>query len=261
MNISDFITELYCRIDDALPDLPHHPQAILSLGEVITIGVLYAIKGVSRRAFYQWLKDNYGDLFPQLPERTRLFRRLQAQSGWTGCFLASPTILGVADSYGVELGHPVRAGRNLHQVGQKGKSNHRWIVGGKLCIVLNKLGRIVDWDCATTNVHDQRFLPLLSCYDGQMIILTDTGFHRAKGDPANVKLCRRGQWNVRMIVETTFSMMTTVWGTKTMRHNTWSGFEAHLAYLMAAFNLLVNWNGLEPDENGRIHRSIANFTL
>ena len=133
MNIRHFITELYCTIDDTLPQLPQHSQALLSLGEVITIGVLYAIKGVSRRAFYQWLKDNYGDLFPQLPERTRLFRRLQAQSGWTGCFLAQPSILGVADSYGIELGHPVRAGRNLHQTGKKGKSNHRWIVGGKLC--------------------------------------------------------------------------------------------------------------------------------
>jgi hypothetical protein len=144
MNISDFITERYCRIDDALPDLPHHPQAILSLGEVITIGVLYAIKGVSRRAFYQWLKDNYGDLFPQLPERTRLFRRLQAQSGWTGCFLAQPTILGVADSYGIELGHPVRAGRNLHQVGQKGKSNHRWIVGA------NSASCSTNWAASST---------------------------------------------------------------------------------------------------------------
>ena len=92
-----------------------------------------------------------------------------------------------------------------------------------------------------------------------MIILTDTGFHRAKGDPGNVKLCRRGQWNVRMIVATTFSMMTTVWGSKEMRHNTWRGFEAHLSYLMAAFNILVQWDGLEPDENGRIHRSIAQF--
>ena len=49
MNIADFITELYCRIDDALPELPHHPQAVLSLGEVITIGALYAVKGVSRQ--------------------------------------------------------------------------------------------------------------------------------------------------------------------------------------------------------------------
>ena len=262
MNIADFITELYCTIDDALPDdAPQHPQAVLSLGELITIGVLQAMKNVGQRAFYHWLKDNYGDLFPQLPERSRLFRRLETQSCWIGRFLAEPTVLGVADSYGVELGHPVRAGRNLHQVGRKGKSNHRWIVGGKLCIVLNQLGQIVAWDCNTANVHDQRFLPLLANYDGEMIILADTGFHRAKGDPANVKICRRGQWNVRMIVETTFSMMTKVWNSKQMRHITWRGFEAHLSYLMAAFNILVNWNGLQPDANGHIHRSIAHFTL
>ncbi len=64
----------------------------------------------------------------------------------------------------------------------------------------------------------------------------------------------RGPWNVRMIVETTFSMMATGWSSKTMRHNTWSGFEAHLRYLMAAVNILVNWNGMKPDQNGRVHR-------
>ena len=37
MNIADFITELYCRIDDALPDAPRHSQAILSLSELVTI--------------------------------------------------------------------------------------------------------------------------------------------------------------------------------------------------------------------------------
>ena len=155
MNIPDFITELYCRIDDALPRLPHHSQARLSRSEVITIGTLYAVKGVSRRAFYDWLKDNYGHLFLKLPERTRLFRRLEARACWTGYFLAQPTILGVADSYGIELGHPVRSGRNLHQVGKKGKSNHRWILGGKLGIVVNQWGLIVDWDGATAPIFDQ----------------------------------------------------------------------------------------------------------
>ena len=261
MNIADFITELYCKIDDALPDVPQHAQAVLSLSELLTIGILHAVKNVSRRAFYHWLKDNYGHLFPKLPERTRLFRRLEAQACRTGYFLAQPTILGVADSYGIELGHPVRSGRNFHQVGKKGKSNHRWIVGGKLAIVVNQLGQIVAWDCATANVHDQKFQPLLASYDNAMIILTDTGFHRAKGDPANVKICRRGEWNVRMIVETTFAMMTTVWGSKEMRHHTWRGFEAHLSYQIAAFNILTQWHGLEPDEKGRLHRSIAQFVL
>ena len=34
----------------------------------------------------------------------------------------------------------------------KGLSNHRWIVGGKLCLVLNQYGLVVGWDCATANV-------------------------------------------------------------------------------------------------------------
>ena len=261
MNIADFITELYCKIDDGLPAVPQHPQAILSISEMVTIGVLYAMKNVKQRPFYHWIKDNYGHLFPKLPKRPRLFRWLQAQQDWTGYFLADPTILGVADSYGIELRHPIRAGGRDRQIGRKGKSNHRWIVGGKLGIVQNQWGLITDWDCAGANVHDQTFLPLLAQYDGQMIILADTGFHRAKGDPANVKICRRGEWNVRMAVETTFAMLTTVWGSKEMRHRTWVGFEAHLAYTMAAFNILVQWDGMPPDTNGRIHRSIAHFTL
>ena len=166
MNIVEFITELYCKIDDALPAVPQHSQAVLSISELVSIGILHAVKNVSRRSFYRWLKDNYGHLFPKLPERTRLFRRLETQSCWTGYFLAQPTILGIADSYGprigvrgdvIELCHPVRSGRDFHQTGRKGKSNHRWIVGGKLCIVINQLGLITDWDCRTANVHDQTF--------------------------------------------------------------------------------------------------------
>ena len=73
MNIADFITELYCKIDDALPDAPQHPQAVLSISELVAIGVLYAMKNVKQRPFYHWLKDNYGHLFPKLPKRSRLF--------------------------------------------------------------------------------------------------------------------------------------------------------------------------------------------
>ena len=114
---------------------------------------------------------------------------------------------------------------------------------------------------ANVHVHDRTFLPLLANYDGQMIILTDSGFHRAKGDPANVKICKRGQWNVHMTVETTFSMLTQVWGSMETRHRTRAGFEAHRCYIVAAFNILAQWNGTQPDENGRIRRSIAHFTL
>ena len=50
-------------------------------------------------------------------------------------------------------------------------------------------------------------------------------------------------------------------GFKAPRHRAWAGFEAHLAYAMAGFNILAQWNGLEPDAQGRVHLSIAQFTL
>ncbi len=76
----------------------------------------------------------------------------------------------MADNYGFEPGRPVREGRRPGQIGKKGKSNHRWprigvrgdaILGGKLYVVLNRLDLFADWDCATTNAHDQIFRPLL----------------------------------------------------------------------------------------------------
>jgi len=39
---------------------------------------------------------------------------------------------------GIELIHPMREGRSPQQIGRKGLSNHRWMVGGKLCLVLNQ---------------------------------------------------------------------------------------------------------------------------
>jgi hypothetical protein len=69
--------------------------------------------------------------------------------------LAAPTGLGVIDAYDIELIHPVREGRSPQQIGRKGLSNHRWIVGGKLCLVLNQWGCIVAWACATANVAER----------------------------------------------------------------------------------------------------------
>ena len=69
-------------------------------------------------------------------------------------FLAAPTVLGVIDTYGIELIHPMREGRSPQQIGRKGLSNHRWIVGGKLCLLLNQWGLIVGWECAAANVAD-----------------------------------------------------------------------------------------------------------
>ncbi len=72
-----------------------------------------------------------------------------------------------------------------------------------------------------------------------MIVLIDMGFHTADADPPNLKLCRRGEWNVRMKVETVLSMLTVVCHMKKMRHRAWEYFRTRLAYLMIASNILV----------------------
>jgi hypothetical protein len=51
-------------------------------------------------------------------------------------------VLGVIDTSGIELIHPMREGRSPQQIGRKGLSNHRWIVGGKLCLLLNQYGLV-----------------------------------------------------------------------------------------------------------------------
>lgn len=165
------------------------------------------------------------------------------------------------DSYGIELIHPIREGRSAGQIGKKGKSNYRWIVGGKLCLVLNHLGLVCAWDCDTANVSDIRFQHLAHSFQDQMVIWADSAFHAKEGDPANLKRCRRGEWNERMMVETVLSMLTLVCHFKKLTHRVWDYFRARLAYTMAAFNLLVQWDGLKPDENGFVHLSIAQFSL
>src|SRR5437870_10720160 len=112
MTTLDFITELFCRVAERSREVPKHPLSKLYPSELVTIGLLFALKGVGNRAFYRWLKRDWRHCFPQLPERTRLFRLLQVHQDWTNLFLADPTVLGVADSYGIELLHPIREGRS-----------------------------------------------------------------------------------------------------------------------------------------------------
>ena len=257
----NFITELFCRVDDAMTETQQHPQAELHPSEVATLALLFAIKGVGSRAFYRWLERDWKPLFPRLPERTRLFRLFVTHREWAARFLAEPTVLGVIDAYGIELIHPIREGRTPHQIGRKGFSNHRWIVGGKLCLLLNKVGLVVGWACDTASVSDTVLQPLIKQFEEEMIVCADTGFHAKTGDPRNLKLCPRGTWNSRMMVETVLSMLTLVNHFKKVMHRVWRYFEMRLGWTMAAFNILVKWHGLEPDDEGIVHLSIAEFSL
>lgn len=265
MTTIDFITELFCHIADKLAEVDKeqkHSQAKLYPSEVMTLGVMYALKGVGQRTFWRWLIRDYHPLFPQLPDRTRLFRLFNSHRHLIAHFLAEPSLLGVIDSYGIELLHPRREGRSPEQIGKKGKSNWRWIVGGKLCLLLNHLGLIVEWDCDTANVYDgSAFQHLVDPFEERMIIFADTGFDKVEWHPANLRLCKRGEWNVRMLVETVLSMLTYICHFKHMAHKSWLYFKSHLGFAVAMFNLLVQWHGFRPNPDGFVPLSIADFSL
>lgn len=261
MTTADFITELFCTVDDQMRSVPKHPQAGLWPSEIVTLGLLFGLKGDGERAFYRWVERDYRPLFPKLPERTRLFRLFTAHRAWTDRFLAEPSLLGVADTYGIELLHPRREGRSPQQLGSKGTSNLRWIVGAKLGFVLNHLGLVCAWECNQAHVADRSFRPLVAQFVERMVVLVDSGFHGRTDDPCNMKVCQRGTWNTRMLVETVLSMLTRVCHLKRLAHRQADYFRARMAFVLSAFNILVQWHGWTPDDRGMVHLSIAEFSL
>ena len=104
-----------------------------------------------------------------------------------------------------------------------------------------------------------------------MIVFSDTGFEKKDWYPTNLRICQltfrrateeqSGEWNVRMLIETVLSMLTYVCDFKHSRHKAWEYFETKLGFTMALFNILVQWYGFQPDENGFVHLSIAEFSL
>lgn len=76
MTTQDIIIQIFCLVDDQMKEVPKHRQAKLYPSELVTIGLLFALKGGHFRAFYRWLKRDYDALFAGLPDRSRLQRLL-----------------------------------------------------------------------------------------------------------------------------------------------------------------------------------------
>ncbi len=74
MTTEDIIAHIFCWVDDQMGDVKKVPQADLYSSKVVTIGILFALKGGHFRAFCRWLKRDYTDLFDGLPDRTTLQR-------------------------------------------------------------------------------------------------------------------------------------------------------------------------------------------
>ena len=112
MTTEEIIIHIFCTVDDEMKAVEKVPQATLYPSEVVTIGILFALKGGHFRAFCRWLKRDYDALFGGLPDRTTLQRQLRAHQGHADKLLETPTLLNVIDSFPIELLFPLRAGRS-----------------------------------------------------------------------------------------------------------------------------------------------------
>ena len=197
MTTEDIIIHIFCYVDDQMSGVKKVPQAHLYPSEVVTIGVLFALKGGHFRAFYRWLERDYAVLFGGLPDCTALQRQLCAQQFQADRLLAEASLLNVIDSFPIELLFPIRQGRSKRQLGKKNRDKGRWSIGIKMCWILNRLGQVVGWHWLTMNCPDQDFLPLVALVNQDGVVLSDLGFRCKDGVPDNLKLCLKGSWNDR----------------------------------------------------------------
>ena len=92
------------------------------------------------------------------------------------------------------------------------------------------------------------------------IVLSDTSFQAAAGDPTNLTLGQRGAWQDRMRVETVLAMLTLVCQCKQVMHRGWASCQARRAFTMAACHGLVQWYGFHPHASGFVPLAMAAFS-
>lgn len=245
MPTDELIIGMFCMIDAELGAVKKHVQAKLYPSEVVTLMVLFSIKGGHYRAFYRWMLFNYRGLFPHAPHYSRLLRLFRTHAPFCDQFLAAITHLSIVDTFGIELLHPRREGRSDAQLGRKGKSNGRWIIGIKWAVLINQRGEIVDWCWDTANAHDNTFRELVLDYKDETVGFSDLGFRKRNTLPENFHYCNKGEWNDRYLIECVFHWMTNKFHAKQMFHRVDEYLEIRLRALAAAFNILLKMNNYQ----------------
>ena len=90
MTTIDFVTALFYEVDKQMRAIPKHPEAHLWPSEVVTLGLLHALKGAGNRAFYRWLTRDYRALFPAAPRADAALSPLRDPSGLDAGLLGRP---------------------------------------------------------------------------------------------------------------------------------------------------------------------------
>ena len=163
----EFITALFYEVDEQLRALPKHPEARLWPSEVVTLGLLHALKGGGNRAFYRWLTRDYRPRSPASPSaRGSFVCSRPIRTGRGRSWLLRPRL---GHRHVWDRAHPSDAGRAQPAADWPQRPLEPPLdVVGKLCLLLNQWGLIVGWACGTANVADNTVQWLIQQVDGRM---------------------------------------------------------------------------------------------
>src|SRR3712207_6057416 len=161
---------------------------------------------------------------------TRLLRLFRTHAHLCDRFLAAVSTMSIVDTYGIELIHPRWEGRSEAQLGRKGTSNGRWIVGIKWAVLINQRGEIIDWCWETANKHDNTFRELVTAYNDKTIGFSDRGFRKRDTAPENFRYGAKGEWNDRYLIECVVRWMSDKFDAKDRKSTRLNSSHANISY-------------------------------
>ena len=139
MTTVDLITALFYEVDEQLRAIPKHPEAHLWPSEVVTFGLLHALKGGSEPCVLSVVDARLSAVVSPCPGADTSLSPLHDASGLEPDLLGGPDGARVIDTYGIELIHPMREGRSPQLSDSARAPAHRSTVypgrpgGGRIC--------------------------------------------------------------------------------------------------------------------------------
>ncbi|EJI6541132.1 IS982 family transposase [Salmonella enterica] len=176
----DYITELYCLVDDfwqsvkeqidnyMISDGKKHRsrQSIFSLSEMTTLVILFhSMRFRQFKNFYQYVSIFMRREFPRLLSYNRFIELMprcivlltvlfdSLKGSCTGVSVVDSTPLAVCDNLRISR-HKVFDG-----YAERGKSSTGWFFGFKLHVIINHLGEIISARLTAGNVDDRKAVP------------------------------------------------------------------------------------------------------
>lgn len=218
----DYITEIFCAIDDFCKDFesalntalisdrqPRRRKAkALCLSEIMTIAVLFHQSGFRFFKYYysHMIQPFWKSAFPALPSYNRMIELLPQCLTALTCFFhqikGQCTGISLIDSTKLPVCHNRRIARHkvFKGLAERGKSSMGWFYGFKLHMVINQLGEIINIAFTSGNVHDVKMLDVLS-KGLSGILLADKGYiSKAKAESLSqqgIKILTMGRKNMK----------------------------------------------------------------